>query len=353
MHAAHPIFLLFMRFMRFMVKIEPMNWTRLHAAASDAVMCGMMNLLQWHLRREVCSREELRAYLDQCASLNRDQFYALPPTGLFEVSANQLRWQSPVKSGFVENDLACAELFLLPDRPAAPTVIILHALMSASATGYRKLAEWFNSKGWNAAILHLPFHYSRVPRGYFNGSQAVSANLIRNGETLRQGVIEVRQLMAWFRARGSTGFGLIGTSFGGWISALTTFVERDFHFVSLIQPIVNVDHALWRNPSSRSMSALLRREGIGPADARRHEHLSSPLHGQPLCGGDRVILCAGRYDTVSPTAELQNLASLWRGAELLEVEQGHFGHAALRAVVAAIERRLDAGNFVAMTPKSA
>jgi len=319
-----------------------MNLTRISAASSDAVMCGMMNLLQWHLRREMCSREELRTYLDACATQTREQFYALPPTGLFEASENQLRWQSPVKSGFAENDLACAELFLRPDRNDAPTVIILHALMSASAGGYRKLAGWFNAKGWNAAILHLPFHYSRVPRGYFNGSQAVSANLIRNGETLRQSVIEVRQLMAWFRARGSAGFGLIGTSFGGWIAALTSFLESDFHFLSLVQPIVNVDHALWRNPSAQAMRALLRRQGIDPEEARRHEHLSSPLHGRPLCGGGRVILCAGRYDTVAPASELRKLAERWPDTELLEVEQGHFGHAAMRAMRAAIERRLDA-----------
>lgn len=304
-----------------------------------------MNVLQWHLRHEMCSREELRDYLDHCAALTREQFYALPPTGLFEVSENRLRWESPVKSGFVENDLACAELFPLPDRNDAPTVIILHALMSASAAGYRKLAGWFNARGWNAAILHLPFHYSRVPRGYLNGSQAVSANLIRNGQTLRQGVIEVRQLMAWFRARGVAEFGLMGTSFGGWIAALTTFLERDFRFVSLIQPIVNVDHALWRNPSARVMRSLLRREGIVPEDARRHEHLSSPLHGQPLCGGERVMICAGRYDLVSPREELRVLANRWRGAELLEVEQGHFGHAALLAAREAIERRLDAGKW--------
>jgi len=330
-----------------------MNWTQMTASASDALMCGAMNLLQWRLRHEMCTREELREYLDRCAGQTREQFYALPAPGGFEVSDTHLRWPSPVRSGFVENDSAWAELFLLPGRPTAPTVIILHALMSASAKGYRKLAAWFNARGWQAAILHLPFHYSRVPRGYFNGSQAVSGNLIRNGETLRQGVIEVRQLMAWFRARGAVGFGLIGTSFGGWIAALTSFLERDFHFVSLIQPIVNVDHALWENPSARAMRVLLRREGIVPEDARRHEHLSSPLHGEPLCGGERVIICGGRYDTVSPTTELQILANRWRGAELLEVEQGHFGHVALQATRQAIERRLDAGNFVAMLDKSA
>lgn len=325
-----------------------MIFQRSTAALSDAAMCGIMNLLQWKLQHEVCTRSQLQNYLERCVHLSREEFYALPATPSMHLSGGNLRWPSPVKSGFVENDDAAAELFLLPDQKPAPTVLILHALMSAGAAGYRSLARTFNARGWNAAILHLPYHYSRIPRGYFNGSQAVSANLVRNGETLRQGVIEVRQLMEWFRARGSTGFGLIGTSFGGWIGALVSFLERDFHFISLIQPIANVDHALWRNPSARTMGALLRKQGISPADASRHEHLSSPLHGQPLCGGERVIICAGRYDTVSPTSELKKLADTWRGAELLEVNQGHFGHIALRVTLQSIESRMERGEFCSL-----
>lgn len=321
-----------------------MNLARLSAVSSDAVMCGLMNLLQWKLRHEVCTREQLLNYLDHCAPLSREEFYALPATPSMDFSAGNLRWPSPVKSGFVENDDATAELFLPPDPKPAPTVVILHALMSVGAAGYRNLARTFNAHGWNAAILHLPYHYSRIPRGYFNGSPTVSANLIRTGETLRQGVIEVRQLMEWFRARGSTGFGLIGTSLGGWIGALVSFLERDFHFVSLIQPIANVDHALCRNPSARTRGSLLRKQGIGPAEASRHEHLTSSFHGNPLCGGERVTICGGRYDTVSSMSELKKLVNVWKGADLLEVNQGHFGHVALRA----IQSRMDRGEFCSL-----
>jgi pimeloyl-ACP methyl ester carboxylesterase len=221
-------------------------------------------------------------------------------------------------------------------------VLLLHALMSANDFGYRKVARWFNDRGWNAAFPHLPFHYSRTPRGYLNGELAISAHLVRNAENLRQGVAELRQLMALLRVRGCREFGLIGTSFGGWNGALLSFLETDFRFLALIQPIVNVEHAIWENPGSRSMRRILRAQGIQPGTIERHLSLTSPLHGRPLCGGERAILTTGLYDTVSPPAELRALHRHWAGSRLLEVRQGHFGHVALRETLEAIEPLLGA-----------
>ena len=93
---------------------------------------------------------------------------------------------------------------------------MLHALMSASHVGYRRWAADFNARGWNACFIHLPYHYSRTPRGYFNGELAITADLVRTAEGLRQGVSELRQLMAWLRGLGCEEFGLWASSYGGW-----------------------------------------------------------------------------------------------------------------------------------------
>src|SRR5947199_201619 len=118
-------------------------------------------------------------------------------------------------------------------RKNALTVFMLHALMSATHIGYRRWAARFNELGWNACFVHLPYHYSRVPRGYWNGELAITADLIRNAEGLRQGVMEVRQLIATLREQGCREFGILGTSYGGWIGALLAMVEGDFSFVAL------------------------------------------------------------------------------------------------------------------------
>lgn len=309
------------------------------AQAMDAAMCGMMNALQWRRRSGVCTRAELDAYLTACEMVTREEFY---PMVSFSPRREDiwLRWESPVSSGFAENDKVKVRLYLCDEGFHAPTVIILHALMSANDLGYQRVARWFNAHGWNVAFPHLPFHYSRTPGGYFNGELAITANLVRNAETLRQGVMELRQLMGWLREHGTPEFGVIGTSYGGWNAALLSSLEEDLRFVGLVQPIVNVEAAIWENPTAAVMRRLLARQGISRGEIVRHAHLSSPMHGIPLCGGDRVIVTAGAYDTVSPRAELVALRELWPGATLLDVKQGHFGYSALRETLREIARRL-------------
>ncbi len=313
---------------------------RTFALAMDGTMCGIMNLLQLRLRDHTCSRHELQSYLSACSALSREDFYRTPPAVGRHLQTGWLEWDTPILSGFFENDRPRVRVHWGARGPSGPTVLLLHALMSASDFGYLKVARWFNERGWNTVFPHLPFHYSRTPRGYLNGELAVTANLIRNGETIRQGVIELRQLMAMLRQGGCTEFGILGTSFGGWNGALLSLLEADFRFVALIQPIVNIEHALWQNPGALSLRRLLRSRGILPGESSCHAHLSSPLHGVPICACDRIVITAGMYDRVSPATELFNLKQSWPGAKLLEVRQGHFGYRALRETLREIENFL-------------
>lgn len=299
------------------------------AFAMDGAMCAMMNVIQWR-RPQFCTRREWDDYLAACGDLTREEFYRAPDPEGFRDHGEHWTWTSPVQSSFHENDRARVNVFAGGNPAGAPTVIILHALMSANDLGYRKVARWFNERGWNVVFPHLPYHYSRTPRGFLNGELAVTANLVRLGQTLQQGVIEMRQLMGWLRGRGVREFGLLGTSFGGWNGALLSFLERDFRFIALIQPIVNLEKAIWSGPAAMTMRGLLTKNDIRKGESLRHAHLSSPLHGVPLGGAGRTILTAGSYDLVSPPAELAELQAKWPGSRLLRVTQGHFGYAALR-----------------------
>lgn len=298
-------------------------------------MCGMMNVIQWR-SGQACTRAEWDAYLKICADSAREDFY-FAPTVEIEETDGVLVWDSPIRSGFAENDRTRVHIFRGTNSPAAPTVIILHALMSASDVGYRRIAAEFNRRGWNVVFPHLPFHYSRTPKGFFNGELAVTANLVRIGETLRQCVVELRQVMAWLRQQGVTEFGLLGTSYGGWNAALLSFVEKDFRFVGLIQPIVDLESAIWLNPGAAALRRLLQRNEIQRGETSKVSHLSSPRHGIPLCGADRIVITAGTFDTVAPMADLIALHETWAGSKLLRVSQGHFGYDAMRETLKAID----------------
>jgi len=302
----------------------------------DGAMCGMMNILQWRRRADSTTKKELQDYLEVCSPMSREEYFRMPPATRPRQRDGWIQWDSPLPSEFPEND--CARVRFYPAaRKGAPVLLLLHALMSASDVGYRRVAATFNKRGWSVAFPHLPYHYSRTPKNMMNGELAITADLVRNAEGLRQAVVELRQLMAILRTKGAEEFAIIGTSYGGWTGALLSFLERDFRFMALVQPIVNVEKAIWENPGASSMRTFLRGRGHAPNQTGRHFHLISPLHGIPLCKPDRIIVTAGLYDKVSPLVDLKLLTSRWKGSRLLRVRQGHFGYRALRETLQAVE----------------
>lgn len=319
--------------------MEPLH--RSWASLTDGATCLLLNLAQWRHRRHTCEREALEDYIGRCEAFAKADFYAAPALEPLHETPRLLRWRSPHPSGFAENDTATALLFPCAAGWNAPTVLLLHALMSVNDVGYRLLAARFNALGWNAVFPQLPYHYARKPRGYLNGELAITANLIRNGEGLRQGVTELRQIMAWLRARGCPGFGLFATSYGAWTGALLAELEPDFRFVALMQPIADIEHAIWESPAGRTLRHLLRRRGITTDLTRRHAHLSSPLHCRPAADPARILLVCGAYDRISPPDRIAALASSWGGTAVLTCRQGHFGYAVARETFRAVRNMME------------
>jgi pimeloyl-ACP methyl ester carboxylesterase len=308
---------------------RPLSWL------VDGAMCNMMHVLQWRRRTDTCTKSDLERYIAECAPMSREEFFRMPLAARPSLKKDWITWDSPRPTGHPENDRVRVRFYPAPERDA-PTVLILHALMSASDIGYRRLAAQFNKNGWGVAFPHLPYHYSRTPRRTWNGELAITANLVRNAEGIRQGVIELRQLMALLRTRGTREFAILGTSYGGWTGALLSFVEADFRFVALVQPIVNTEKAVWESPGSAVMRRELRARGHARGNTSGIEHLGSPLHGVPLCNPKSVLITGGLYDRISPIEDLELLTLRWPGSRLLRVRQGHFGYTALRETMKAV-----------------
>jgi 1-acyl-sn-glycerol-3-phosphate acyltransferase len=324
---------------------------RLASGTIDSLLCASLNLLHTRHRLNGHSREEMERYVVECEQLAPQEYYATPHGGdsstelgtdlarVLRDGGAKVAWRSPVNTPFTANNIAHAEFFPCAQGATAPTVFLLHSLMSTKPVGYRRCAQRFNELGWSACLLHLPYHFSRVPRGYWNGELAITCDLVRNAEGLRQGVIELRQLIAGLRTHGCRDFGVLATSYGGWIGALLATVESDLRFVALMGPIVNIEHAIWASPAARLIRRELYRANIERSLVSRHFHLSSPLHCQPVCDPARVLFVTGEFDSIAPSDEIEAIHQKWRGSELLSVRQGHFGYRMMHETIARLKER--------------
>src|SRR4029077_115704 len=124
-----------------------------------------------------------------------------------------------------------------------------------------------------------------------------------------------------------------------WIGALLAIVERDFRFLALMAPIVNVEHAIWESPASAFIRRDLLQANIERSLVARHFHLSSPSHNQPLCNAGCVLFVAGEFDLIVRPADIEKIQQKWSGSELLRVPQGHFGYRMIRETIARLKER--------------
>ena len=310
----------------------------------DQLTCGSLALLQWRHAHRVSPLDAAEKYFAGCERLTRAEYFAPPPAleDFRAESSDTISWRSPggALGRFPVNERVRVRLFRA--QRDAPTVIMLHALMSASDAGYRFWARRFNSLGWNAAFVHLPFHYSRRPRGYLNGELCCTADLILTGDTLRQAVIEIRQLLGWLRSQDCHQVGLLGTSYGGWVAALVASLEPALRFVALLAPLVNIGYSLYEGPTSWSIRGQLARAGLTRSMIDRHAHLSSPAQAKPAGDvAERTLIIGGLSDRIVRLIDLQTLHESWPGSDFVTLPQAHFGYSMLpRAVAWLNEHRL-------------
>lgn len=299
------------------------------AIAVDGVSFGWINLIQARERAGVHSMEELEGYFAAWPSLDLREIYALPPGVVLpclDGGSGTYRFPSPIPSDCPENNHVHVDIWLGPRGWQSPMMWMLHGHMSVSDVGYRMWARQLNRLGWSAAFFHLPYHYGRRPRGVLSGELALSSNLIRVAEGLRQAVVELRLILRVLEARGVPGVGLWGTSYGGWVAALLCLLEPGLRTAWLLEPVADVDHVLFESPATWVIRRSLRRRGITRERVARLMPAVCPQYHRPAMPADKILLLAGRFDRVAPPDSIRRLHEAWAGSHYAEFRQGHVGY---------------------------
>lgn len=307
------------------------SFHRWRAGVVDWASFGAVNLLQ---RRHPPPRDfpaRWEAYTRRCDAMSVEEFYALPPDYEFPSwpghSETHWRFPTPVPGETEINNHAGFDLYPCGlGWGKAPTMILAHGWMSVSDFGYKRWARRLNQVGWNAVFMHLPYHYSRRLPGHLHGEYAINAHLIRVAEGIRQAVLELRVLTKMLTDQGCPLIGGWGTSYGGWIMGMTACVEERLRRLILVEPILDVQEAIWHTPASVTIRRELNKLGLGPEDTKPHMRLCCPSRSQPRTDGGNVLLIAGIWDRIASPEKIGALREAWPGAHYAEYKQGHVGY---------------------------
>lgn len=124
--------------------------------------------------------------------------------------AKFLRFTSPVRTPYAENNLVNARWF--PAKGRRAVVLLPH--WNADAIAYTSLCKTLNLLGISVLRLSMPYHDIRMPAETSRADYAVSANIGRTLDAVRQGVIDIRCCLDWLEQQGFRQLGLAGTSLG-------------------------------------------------------------------------------------------------------------------------------------------
>jgi hypothetical protein len=183
-----------------------------------------------------------------------------------------LRFTSPVRTPYPENNLVNARWF--PARGRRALVLLPH--WNADAIAYTGLCRVLNLLGISVLRLSMPYHDIRMPAEIRRADYAVSANIGRTLDSVRQGVIDIRCCLDWLEQQGYRQLGLIGTSLGSCYGFIASAHEPRIRAAAFNHASTYFADVVWHGQTTRHI-----RQGVeSQIDLDRLRHLwlaASPM----------------------------------------------------------------------------
>jgi dienelactone hydrolase len=167
--------------------------------------------------------------------------------------AEFLRFTAPVKTPYPENNLVNARWF--PARGRRAVVLLPH--WNADAIAYVSLCKVLNLMGIAVLRLTMPYHDIRMPAEIGRADYAVSANIGRTLDAVRQGVVDVRCCLDWLEQQGYSRLGIVGTSLGSCYAFIAAAHDERIRVAAFNHASTYVADVVWHGQSTRHI-----RQGI-------------------------------------------------------------------------------------------
>ena len=111
--------------------------------------------------------------------------------------------------------------------------------------------------GISVLRLSMPYHDIRMPAEIGRADYAVSANIGRTLDAVRQGVVDVRCCLDWLEQQGYSKLGIVGTSLGSCYAFIAAAHDPRIRVASFNHASTYVADVVWRGQSTRHI-----RQGI-------------------------------------------------------------------------------------------
>lgn len=213
-----------------------------------------------------------------------------------------LKFPSPVTSPYAENNTVYAEYYRPHGPGPFPAVIVLEVLAGGEELA-RSTASLLAQNKVAALFVRMAYYGPRCPPN--TKIRMLSTNIPRTMDAVKQSVLDCRRAVAWLEGRPEVApdkLGIVGTSLGSFVAALTAEMEPKLSKVALLYGGGGFVDGYYDHPQAKPYTRLFEKFGGTRDDVRRMIAPVDPLTcAANLKGRDVLMIAAKRDDVVPPT----------------------------------------------------
>jgi dienelactone hydrolase len=200
--------------------------------------------------------------------------------------AEFLRFTSPVRTRYPENDVVNARWYPAPEPSAKEKAkqagkpkqaIIVMPQWNADAFSHNALCTLFNRFGISALRLSKPYHDIRRPAELERSDYAVSSNVGRTTEACRQAVVDIRSCIDWLESQGYEQFGVLGTSLGSCYAFIAAAFDPRIQVCAFNHASTWFGDVVWTGQSTRHIRESFEQAGLTQNQVREIFAIVSPM----------------------------------------------------------------------------
>ncbi len=248
----------------------------------------------------------------------------LPVSG-FEVL--DLRFPSPVKTPHAENNTVHAEYYRPRRDGPFPCVIVLD-ITGGNQELSRTIARHLAQKGVGGLFVQMAYYGPRRPPG--SKLRLVSTDVQHTMDAIRQTVLDLRCATAWMESRPEvdrTRLGIMGTSLGSFIAALTAEMEPKLGRVAVLLGGGGFVDAYWDHPQTKPYRDLFTLVGGTKEQVKEWLAPIDPLTCAANLKDRRVLIIGAKNDEIVPPKMAENLWEATGRQRIIWLNAGHYSAA--------------------------
>lgn len=250
--------------------------------------------------------------------------YDLPNSG---VEVYRLTFPSPVASPYPENNTVHAEYYRPKGDGPFPAVIILDILAGDQSLA-RGMGLFFAQNGIAGLFVQMAYYGPRRP--VEGRVRLLSPDIPHTVEAIRQTVLDCRCATAWLESQPEVNpdrLGIIGTSLGSFMCALTAEMEPRLKKVALLLGGGGLVDAYYDHPEANSFRYV--NEFLGGSKEKLKQYIDpiDPITYADRLKQRRLLMIAASRDDMVPAVAARMLWEASGKQKIVWFDTDHYGAA--------------------------